>query len=157
MAPDRYYPSGRRNKTADPHSPWQRLVHARMVELDLSLRAVAEKVSTKASPLGHTRLYNWIRHVDGYPPKDSYSAEINARLARALELTPERLAEAYEASRKVFHTADPAPHALEVLRAVRARIERDKRKALTHAQVLKLLDDIEQGILDPHGVRGPKS
>lgn len=136
------YPSGRRRHLVRPFSPWQKLVEGRRIEKDLSVRELAASVSTGSSQISYTRIWNWLRHPLGYPPRQAYSETLNARFARALGLAPHKLAEAYEESLRHHHTGSSSKAASEALRAIRAVIANSDRTTWTTAQIVKLIDEI---------------
>lgn len=90
------YPGGKKRRLGQASSPWQKLIEDRRVELDLSLRAVADATGGAVSFNG---LWQWLRATTGYPNPRNYTAAKNAALARALDLEPDTLAQAYEASK----------------------------------------------------------
>lgn len=129
-------------KRVDPFSPWQTLVEDRRVELRLSTRALAEKLSTPRHKFEHTTLWAWCHHPDGTPPAEAYTDDMNANLARALSLNPQSLAQAYEESRRrlvasSIHASQAGP--LAVLRMLFAE---SRRKTFTPAEVVDLIDKI---------------
>ena len=117
-------PCGKPSRAVPPHSPWQLLITSRMMEKEMSIRALAKAASTASAPLGHTRLFNWLRTPEGCPERSSYTSEINQRIARALGINPASLAAAYDESRKAFNaTESAATAAKESLRASIAEFE----------------------------------
>lgn len=86
----------------DPFSPWQLLIEETRArdDIDLSIRALAKKAEVNPSTL-----FNWLRSKSGGPLRYAYTANINRRLARALDLEPEVLADAY--NRSAFKPVDP--------------------------------------------------
>jgi hypothetical protein len=134
------YPSGRRVNLRRPHSIWQRMIDTRMAEKEMSLRELAKRVSTKAEPITHTRLFNWLRHEDGYPAPQAYTRNVNARVARALGLDPANLAEAYDASRRVFGVGQPAPRT-PALEHLRQAVLATGQRSLSVSRICKLIDE----------------
>lgn len=134
------FPSGRVRRHRRPFSAWQKLIEGRRIAKDLSVRNLATAASSKTAPLSHTRLWNWLRHPDGYPPRNAYSEVLNAKLARALGLDPLTLAQAYEESRRHLASGNPAPDPAEPLHALREAVLKAKRKSWTTAQVCELID-----------------
>lgn len=134
------YPSGRAAKLRRPHSIWQRMIDDRMAEKEISLRELATRASSSKEKLTHTRLFHWLRHEDGYPPAAAYTRNINARLARALSLDPARLAEAYDASRRVFGLTEPAPRH-QALEALRQAVLDTGQRSLSVKRICKLIDE----------------
>lgn len=113
-----------------------------MIELQLGTRALAQKISTPKRKLAHTTLWAWLRHVDGSPPKEAYTAEINRKLAIALEIKPDVLAQAFEQARQHLIITDPQAGTrgpLSVLRRVFADSTQDTWKK---AEIVKVIDDI---------------
>jgi hypothetical protein len=90
------YPGGKKRRLGQATSPWQKLIEDRRVELDKSLRVVADATGGAISFNG---LWQWLRATSGYPNPRNYTAAKNAALARALDLEPDTLAQAYEASK----------------------------------------------------------
>ena len=102
-------------KAVEPHTPWQLLLEEKRKEKKLALRDLATRAQIPAGTL-----FNWVRSKTGAPPRTSYTADLNRRLALALAITPEELADAYNAS--AFRPVDPnasepsprpAPHVSE--------------------------------------------
>ena len=102
-------------KAVEPHSPWQLLLENARKEKRIALRDLATRAQIPAGTL-----FNWVRSKKGAPPRLSYTANLNRRLAIALGVTPEELADAYNAS--AFRPVDPdanesaprpAPHVSE--------------------------------------------
>lgn len=100
------------------------MITGQMMEKEMSIRALAKAASTRSAPLGHTRLFNWLRTPEGCPERAAYTSEINQRIARALGINPASLAAAYDESRKAFNAPDQAASAAkDALRAAIAQIE----------------------------------
>lgn len=87
-------------KAVDPHSPWQLLVEKQRCKTKQSLRDVATRAQIPAGTF-----FNWSRAKTGAPPRSSYTQDVNKRLAEALELPEQELADAYNAS--AFCPVDP--------------------------------------------------
>lgn len=131
-----------RPKRVEPFSPWQKLVDQRMIELQVTTRALTEKISTAKRKFAHTTLWAWLRSVEGCPPKETYTADINRKLAIALEIKPDVLAQAYERSRQHLIIGDPQAGTrgpLSVLRRLFADSPKDTWKK---AEIVQLIDDI---------------
>lgn len=100
-------------KQVEPHSPWQILVEQKRTEHKLPLRDVATRAQIPSGTF-----FNWVRSKTGAPPRTSYTQDVNKRLANALKVTEEELADAYNASAykpvdpKVIEAPRPAPHRL---------------------------------------------
>ena len=77
------------------------LIADKQKELNLSIRQIAEKAQ-----ISDGTFFNWIRSPKGAPPRKSYTQSINKRLAAAIKVTPEELADAYNSS--AFNPIDPA-------------------------------------------------
>lgn len=97
------------HKPVDPHSEWQVKIEDARAEKGLSFRKLAE---LSKIPAGN--LFNWLRSAKGTPSRTAYSSSVNNRLATALGIDPEELADAYNKS--AFkpvdpNTPDPAPRA----------------------------------------------
>jgi transcriptional regulator with XRE-family HTH domain len=102
-------------KAVEPHSPWQLLVEEKRTEKEIALRELASRADIAAGTL-----FNWVRSKTGAPPRTSYTADLNRRLAAVLGVTADELADAYNAS--AFKPVDPnasepsprpAPHVSE--------------------------------------------
>ena len=99
-------------RAAEPFSPWQLLVEEQRKIHQLPLREVAILAQVPAGTL-----FNWLRAKKGAPPRVSYTANINSRLARALKIGEDELAQAYNSS--AFRPVDP--QSIEVENRSRAR------------------------------------
>jgi hypothetical protein len=135
--------TGRRRKRAEPFSKWQKLVIARMDELQLSSRALASKISSPARQVGHTALWAWLRHPEGKPPKQSYDLALNRRLAKALGITPESLMEAFEESNRVFVLKDAQSTSSSALSMLRRLVDAEPGETLKKADVVQWLDTLQ--------------
>jgi hypothetical protein len=87
-------------KAVEPHTPWQLMIEAARLKTKTPLRKVAEKSDIPAGTL-----FNWLRAKTGAPPRATYTANLNRRLAETLKIKPEDLAEAYNKS--AFAPVDP--------------------------------------------------
>jgi hypothetical protein len=102
-------------KHVDPHSPWQLLIESTRAEKQIPVRALATRAQI---PPG--TLFNWLRSGTGAPSRTTYTTSVNARLSRALGISEDSLADAYNQS--AFRPVDPtiadpeprpAPHLAE--------------------------------------------
>lgn len=102
-------------KHVDPHSPWQLLIEEKRKENQISMRQLATRAQVPSGTL-----FNWLRAGTGAPSRVSYTTSVNARIAKALGITEEDLASAYNES--AFRPVDPkikdpeplpAPHLAE--------------------------------------------
>lgn len=102
-------------KAVDPFSPWQIMVENKRRETKQTLRALATRARIPAGTF-----FNWVRAAKGCPPRTSYTQDINKRLAAALDIDEQDLADAYNQS--AFIPVDPnvieapprpAPHAVQ--------------------------------------------
>lgn len=96
-------------KAVNPHSPWQLLIEKSRKEKKIPLRELATRAQIPSGTL-----FNWVRAKKGAPPRISYTANLNRRIATALGIEPEHLADAYNSSafKPVDHAAiemDPRP------------------------------------------------
>lgn len=137
------YPAGTKRLISNANSPWQKLIESRRIELGLSLREL-EVISNKGGSVGLTfnKLWNWLRHPDGYPSPRSYTPALNNKLARALHLSPGALSTAYAAAR--------AAHGLDGRDASESKIDftlsllaGDPRKTFTKAEVIALFKSLQ--------------
>ena len=87
-------------KPVNPHSPWQLLVEKQREVTGQALRSLATRAQIPAGTL-----FNWVRAKTGAPPRTAYTANLNRRLAKALEIPAKDLADAYNAS--AFRPVDP--------------------------------------------------
>lgn len=87
-------------QAVEPHSEWQLLIERTRSEKKLSIREVASK-----SNIPSGTLYNWVRAKKGAPSRSIYTASANKRLAHALQIDENELAEAY--NRSAFNPVDP--------------------------------------------------
>ena len=118
------------------------MVRERCDELRISTRALTSKISTADWKPEHTTVWAWMRSPEGTPPADTYTAAVNRRLALALELKPDVLAQAFEDSRRRFilTTTTPGQHGpLSVLRMLFAD---SQRKTWKTEDIVKLIDDV---------------
>ena len=141
-APRKKVASKRVVKRAEPFSPWQVLVENRRVELGVSTRALAEAISASGKSVEHTTVWAWLRSPVGYPPKETYDVAVNMRLAKALDLRPERLAEAYEESRRHFQLAETATAQQGPLSVLRVLFAESTRKTWKTEEIVKLIDQV---------------
>lgn len=113
-----------------------------MSELQIGTRALTEKISSPKRKFAHTTLWAWLRSVDGCPPKEAYTAELNRKLAIALEVQPDVLAQAYERSRQHLIISDPQAGSRGPLSVLR-RVFADSPKATwKKAEIVQVIDDI---------------
>ena len=141
-APRRGGTSKRQVKRSEPFSPWQVLVENRRMELGLSTRALADAISSGGKRLEHTTVWAWLRSPVGYPPKETYDVGVNMRLAKALSLRPDRLAEAYEESRRHFQLAETATAQQGPLSVLRVLFAESSRKTWKTEEIVKLIDQV---------------
>ena len=101
-------------KAVNPFSPWQLLVEKQRVDTKQPLRLIATRAQIPAGTL-----FNWVRAKRGFPPRTSYTQDLNKRLAAALICDEQELADAYNASAfkpvdpKVIEAPRPAPLTLQ--------------------------------------------
>lgn len=99
-------PRKARSRFREPHSPWQKTIEQRRVQLDFSYRVLA-----KVAKIPDGTIFTWIHGKRGYPTEASYSEAVNKRLAKALEIDPGDLWADYLDSKRA--TPRPAPVAKE--------------------------------------------
>ena len=129
-------------KRVEPFSQWQLLVQARCVDLNLSTRALAAKIASPLRNYEHSTVWAWLRAPEGTPPGDTYTTDLNRRLAAALDLTPDRLAEAFDESRRKFILADKTPSQSGPLSVLYLLFTTTGRKTWKTEEIVKLLDDV---------------
>lgn len=102
-------------KAVEPHSPWQLLVEEQRAQKKITLRELATRAQIPAGTL-----FNWVRNKRGCPSRSSYTSPVNARFARALGISEDKLADAYNQSvfkpldpRKIEQDVHPAPRTSE--------------------------------------------
>jgi hypothetical protein len=129
-------------KRVDPFSPWQLLVQERCADLRLSTRALTAKISTAEWSPEHTTVWAWLRSPEGTPPADTYTAALNRRMATALGIKPDVLAQAFEDSRRRFVLSSTAPGQQGPLSVLRTLFADSQRKTWKTEDIVKLIDDI---------------
>jgi hypothetical protein len=92
----------------EPHSPFQKLINNRRLEIDarhgLSVRELARRIGSYQSTL-----WIWLHNKAGYPSPRSFKPEHLAGLARELHLTPEAIQQSIDDSRRIY-TPTQAPN-----------------------------------------------
>lgn len=131
-----------RPKRSDPHSPWQKLVDSRMRDVPITSRALADKISTANWKPAHTTIWAWTRCKDGYPPADTYTHDVNERLARALDLDPSVLAKAYEDSRRTLILANDSAATSGPLQVLRKLFASSQQTTWTKEELVEVIDQI---------------
>lgn len=131
-----------RPKRSEPHSTWQIMVDDRMRELGITSRALVDKISPPKRKFAHTTIWAWTRNLEGTPPTATYTEEVNRKLAVALELKPERLAHAFEESRRHLVMTDKDAAARGKLSVLRQLFSTSTKKTWKSSEVVKLIDDI---------------
>jgi len=129
-------------KRVEPFSPWQTMVHDRCTELGISTRALADKIATSRKRHEHTTLWAWLRTPEGTPPSNSYTEDLNRRLAAAINVHPDILATAYEESRRKFMISSPTPAQVGPMGVLRMLFAGSNRETWTKAEIVKVIDDI---------------
>lgn len=118
-------------KPVEPHSPWQILIEKRRLETKQPLRTIASRAQIASGTL-----FNWVRAKKGYPPRTSYDQNLNKRLAIALEVEEQELADAYNAS--AFKPVDPKI----IETSARSRLKPQQNSAVFVAGALTQLLDV---------------
>lgn len=129
-------------KRVDPFSPWQLMVTDRMRELGINSRDLAAKITSGKRRFAHTTIWAWTKSQDGAPPKDTYTSEVNRKLAAAIEVSPDLLAQAYEDSRRHLIVNDRSAAVRGPLSILRRLISDSSQTTWTSAEIVKLIDDI---------------
>ena len=125
-------------KSTSP-SPWQALVISRMEETGLTTRALAQKISTRSRKIYNTTVWAWTLTFAGAPPKETYTAEVNKAMAKALEVSEDTLAAAYDASRAAFKATNA--DATKRLGLFRRMIAESSKETWTKTELLERLDE----------------
>ena len=113
-----------------------------MIELQITTRALTDKISTAKRKFAHTTLWAWLRSVEGCPPKDTYTADINRKLAIALEVHPDVLAQAYEQARQHLIIGDPQAGSRGPLSVLRRVFADSTKTTWKKADIVKVIDDL---------------
>jgi len=129
-------------KRVNPFSQWQLLVQERSIEMGYSTRALASEISSPSRKVEHTTLWSWLRSPEGCPPASAYTPDLNRRLAAALKILPDRLAEAFEDSRRCFVLADKNPTQNGPLSVLHTLFSNSTRKTWKTSEIVKLIDDV---------------
>ncbi len=129
-------------KRVEPFSEWQLLVQERCQELNISTRALASKIATPQRTLEHTTIWSWLRAPEGSPPAAHYTPDLNRRLAHALDLEPDRLAEAFENARRRFIIHNNTPSQQGPLTVLSMIFKSSGRETWKTEELVKLIDDI---------------
>lgn len=135
-------PAKRVVKRVEPFSVWQKLVQERSNELGYSIRVLAAKIVSPTRKFEHSTVWAWLRSPEGTPPAETYTPDLNRRLAAALDIKPDRLAEAFEESRRRFVLADKTPSQQGPLSVLRTLFASSSRKTWKTEEIVKLIDDI---------------
>jgi len=88
-------------QAVNPHTEWQIKIETTRAEKKLSLRELASRANVPSGTL-----FNWVRAKKGAPPRASYTAGVNRRLAKALGIPEKELADLY--NRAAFQPVDPS-------------------------------------------------
>lgn len=129
-------------KRVEPFSPWQTLIQDRCTELGISTRALADKIATPRKSYEHTTIWAWLRTPEGTPPGNTYTTELNRKLAAAINVHPDVLASAFEESRRKFMLSTAAPGQVGPLSVLRLLFAGSNRETWTKDEIVKVIDDI---------------
>lgn len=138
------YSENPKPQRANPHSPWQLLVNSQRIKHDLDFRTLAQLIAKNMTgSISHSTLYNWVNSLAPRPTSKVYLSEFNTALAQALQIDPDRLAHAFNASGALPTSTDPAPAdlniaALEQLMKISTKATRTPQETL-HA--IRLIQD----------------
>ena len=111
------------------HRPW-------------NTRALAEKVAGPRVAHEHTTIWAWLRSPEGTPPGNTYTQDLNKRLAAAISVHPDVFAAAFEESRRKFMLTTSAPGQVGPLSVLRMLFAQSQRKTWTTDEIVKIIDDI---------------
>lgn len=118
------------------------MVQDRCTELRISTRALAQKIATPRRKFDHSTVWAWLRSPEGTPPGDTYTPELNRKLATALEIKPDVLAAAFEEARRKFVLSSATPGQQGPLSVLRTLFATGSRKTWKTEEIVKLIDDI---------------
>lgn len=116
-----------------------------MRALNMTFRDLAAKISTATQPITHSTIWAWTKNADGYPVPKTYTAAVNRRLANALSMNPDALAQAYEQSRRTLIIQDPNPIQNTKLALLRRIFDDSRQEKWTRAEIVKVIDDVCAG------------
>lgn len=119
------------------------MVDDRMRELSITSRALVDKISPAKRKFAHTTIWAWTRNIEGTPPTATYTDEVNRKLAAALQIKPELLAQAFEDSRRHLVMTDREAASRGKLSVLRQLFTMSSKKTWKSAEIVKLIDDIE--------------
>jgi len=114
-----------------------------MRELGVTFRDLAPKLSTANRKLTHTTIWAWTKSIEGTPPPLTYTEEVNRKLAAALDLTPEVLAQAFEDSRRHLILSDKQSAQRGPLSILRKLFADSKQEIWTSQELIRLIDEIQ--------------
>lgn len=118
------------------------MVDDRMRSLGVTSRDLATKLSTSKKSITHTTIWAWTKNTDGFPPTATYTEEINRKMAHALDIKPEILAQAFEDSRRHLIMADRNAAERGRMSILRRLFADSKQSTWKRAEILQLIDDI---------------
>jgi hypothetical protein len=111
-----------------------------MEELGLSVRALTSKITSGSQATAVSTVWFWTKSAEGTPPSGTYTAELNTKIATALNIPPGDLAKAYDASRRKFSSTDSDPN--KRLAHLRRMVSESPRETWSKADIIALADDI---------------
>lgn len=122
-------------------SKWQQTVHDRIEAMGLSTRTLASAISTPGRSIANTTVWAWLRSTSGAPGPDIYTPELNRALAKALGVTEQTLADAWDRSRSRFEhrNSDAEIRRITMLRRIFAE---SARESWTKQEILSIIDDM---------------
>jgi hypothetical protein len=111
-----------------------------MEETGLTTRALAQKISSRTRTFFNTTVWAWTQTFQGAPPRDTYTAEVNKAMAKALSVDEAALAAAYDASRSAFKAVSTdAAKRLSLLRRI---IADSSKETWTKTELLERIDEL---------------
>lgn len=129
-----------------PHSPFQKLIDARRMELDLSIAALAKMIRPS---LHRGSLWIWLHNENGYPAKRSCTPARMKSISAVLDIPLPQLQQALDASRTVYSQQQvPVPSQLnDALGELISILEKDPRDYVTKNWVLNMAKRLRESAI----------
>lgn len=135
-------PCGRLIEHVEPHSPWQKLIDGKRLQLGFTFGEVAEAIGVHKGTF-----WAWLHNLNGFPHPKAFNAGHLARLAKKLNLKPVELEEALDASRHLY-TARETPRPVDSRDALGLLIqilEGEKRERILTSYILNIARRLHRG------------